>query len=58
MNHFKNIVGLAISINTLATIAEVTEDKLKSLRVKCIKDVKAAIKHINFDKIYKFEKRK
>lgn len=55
---FKNTVELAMTMNILAAIAEVDEDKLRSLRAKCIKDVKATIGQINFDEIYKYQKRK
>lgn len=53
---FKNTVELAMTMNILAAIAEVDEDKLRSLRAKCIKDVKATIGQINFDEIYKYQK--
>lgn len=53
---FKNTVELAMVMNILAAITEVDEDKLRSLRAKCIKDVKATIGQINFDEIYKYQK--
>lgn len=55
---FKNTVELAMVMNILAAITEVDEDKLRSLRAKCIKDVKATIGQINFDEIYKYQKKK
>ncbi len=55
---FKNTVELAMVMNILAAVAEVDEEKLRALRGKCIKDVKGTIGQINFDEIYKYQKRK
>ena len=55
---FKNTVELSMVMNILAAVAEIAEDKLRALRAKCIKDVKGTIGQINFDEIYKYQKRK
>ena len=55
---FKNTVELSMVMNILAAVAEIDEDKLRALRAKCIKDVKGTIGQINFDEIYKYQKRK
>lgn len=55
---FKNTVELAMVMNILAAVAEVDEEKLRALRGKCIKDVKGTIGQINFDDIYKYQKKK
>ena len=55
---FKNTVELAMVMNILAAVAEVDEEKLRALRGKCIKDVKGTIGKINFDDIYKYQRRK
>lgn len=54
---FKNTVELAMVMNILAAVAEVDEDRLRSLRAKCVKDVKGTIGKVNFDEIYKYQKR-
>lgn len=54
---FKNTVELAMVMNILAAVADVDEDKLRSLRAKCVKDVKGTIGQINFDDIYRYQKR-
>lgn len=53
---FKNTVELAMVMNILAAVAEVDEDRLRSLRAKCVKDVKGTIGKINFDEIYRYQK--
>lgn len=55
---FKNTVELSMVMNILAAVAEIDENKLRALRAKCIKDVKGTIDQINFDEIYKYQKRK
>lgn len=55
---FKNTVELSMVMNILAAAAEIDENKLRSLRAKCIKDVKGTIGQINFDEIYKYQRRK
>ena len=55
---FKNTVELSMVMNILAAVAEIDENKLRALRAKCIKDVKGTIGQINFDEIYKYQKRK
>ena len=54
---FKNTVELSMVMNILAAVADVDEDKLRALRVKCIKDVKGTTGKINFEEIYKYQKR-
>lgn len=54
---FKNTVELAMVMNILAAVAEVDEDRLRSLRAKCVKDVKGTIGKINFDDVYKYQKK-
>lgn len=54
---FKNTVELAMVMNILAAVADIDEDKLRLLRAKCIKDVKGTIGQINFDEIYKYQKK-
>ena len=54
---FKNTVELSMVMNILAAIAEIDEEKLRSLRAKCIKDVRGTIGKINFDEIYKYQKK-
>lgn len=54
---FKNTVELAMVMNILAAVAEVDEDRLRSLRAKCVKDVKGTIGKINFEEIYRYQKR-
>lgn len=55
---FKNTVELAMVMNIIAAIAEVDDNKLRALRGKCIKDVKGTIGQINFDDIYKYQKKR
>ena len=55
---FKNTVELSMVMNILAAVVEIDENKLRALRVKCIKDVKGTIGQINFDEIYKYQKSK
>lgn len=54
---FKNTVELSIVMNILAAVAEIDENKLRELRAKCVKDVKGTIGQINFDEIYKYQKK-
>lgn len=54
---FKNTVELAMVMNILAAVSDIDEDKLRSLRAKCIKDVKGTIGKINFEDIYSYQKR-
>ena len=54
---FKNTVELAIVMNILAAVAEIDDEKLRSLRAKCIKDVKGTIGQINFDDIYRYQRK-
>ena len=55
---FKNTVELSIVMNILAAVAEISDDKLRNLRAKCIKDVKATVGQINFDEVYKYQRKK
>ncbi len=55
---FKNTVELAIVMNILAAVAEIDDEKLRSLRAKCIKDVKGTIGQINFDDIYRYQRKR
>ena len=54
---FKNTVELAMVMNILAAVAEVDEERLRSLRAKCVKDVKGTIGKINFDDVYRYQKK-
>lgn len=55
---FKNTVELSMVMNILAAVAEINEEKLRSLRAKCIRDVKGTIGKIRFDEIYKYQRKK
>lgn len=54
---FKNTVELAMVMNILAAVAEVDEERLRSLRAKCVKDVKGTVGKINFEDVYKYQKK-
>ncbi|MGX8833688.1 ribbon-helix-helix protein, CopG family [Amedibacillus sp. YH-ame6] len=52
---FKNAVELAMMMNVLSATAEIDEQTLRKLRVKCIKDVKGTLGKVNFDDVYKYQ---
>ena len=49
---FRMCVEQSMAAHIAASTAEVDDDTLKRLRVKCVKDVKNTIGNIRFDKIY------
>lgn len=52
---FKNAVELAMMMNVLSATADIDEQTLRKLRVKCIKDVKGTLGKVNFDDVYKYQ---
>ena len=52
---YKNTVELSMVMNVLSAIADVDNDTLKKLRVKCMNEVKATNGKISFEEINKKE---
>ena len=52
----KNTVELSMVMNVLSAIADVDNDTLKKLRVKCMNEVKATNGKISFEDINKYQK--
>ena len=52
---FKNSVELAMMMNVLSATADIDEQTLRKLRVKCVKDVKGTQGKVNFDEVYKYQ---
>lgn len=53
---YKNTVELSMVMNVLSAIADVDNDTLKKLRVKCMNEVKATNGKISFEDINKYQK--
>lgn len=53
---YKNTVELSMVMNVLSAIADVDNDTLKKLRVKCMNEVKATNGKISFEEINKYQK--
>ena len=53
---YKNTVELSMVMNVLSAIADVDNDTLKKLTVKCMNEVKATNGKISFEEINKYQK--
>lgn len=52
---FKNAVELAMMMNVLSATADIDEQTLRKLRVKCIKDVKGTLGKVEFESINNYQ---
>lgn len=53
---FKNTVELAMMMNVISATADIDDETLKKLRIKCIKEVKGTNGKINFEEVNRFQK--
>ena len=53
---FKNAVELSMMMNVISAIAEVDNETLKKLRIKCINEIKATNGKISFEEINRYQK--
>lgn len=53
---FKNAVEIAMMMNVISATADIDDETLKKLRIKCINEVKGTNGKINFEEVNRFQK--